>query len=97
MTEFSDDFKVCNQNYELPDSSTSLSTISFIAEATTEAPLKIEDSHKSEGSSILNLSIVAIVTILSVCGIFFTIYCFLRAKQHQPEVEEMMTIKSGDE
>ncbi len=78
MTEFSDDFKVCNQNYELPDSSTSISTISFIAETITEAPLKIDDSHKSEGSSILILSIIAIVTILSVCGIFFMIYCFVR-------------------
>jgi hypothetical protein len=97
MTEFSDDFKVCNQNYELPNSSTSISTRSFIAETTTELPLKIDDSHKSEGSSVLILSIVAIVTILPVCGIFFTIYFFLRAKQHQPEVEEMMTIKSGDE
>jgi hypothetical protein len=96
MTEFSDDFKVCNQN-KLPDSSTSLSTISFIAETTTEAPLKEEDSHKSEGSSVLILSIVAIVTILSICGITFTIYCFLRAKRDQPEVEEMLTIKSGDE
>ncbi len=97
MTEFSDDFKVCNQNYELLYSSTILSTISFIAETTTEAPLKIDDSHKSEGSSILNLSIATIVTILTVCGIFFTIYFFLRAKRDQPEVEEMMTIKSGDE
>jgi hypothetical protein len=97
MTEFSDDFKVCNQNYELPDSSTSISTISFIAETTTKLPLKIDDSHRSEGSSVLILSIAAIVTILSVCGIFFTIYCFVRAKRDQPEVEEMMTIKSGDE
>jgi hypothetical protein len=89
MTEFANDFKVCNQNYELPDSSTSLSTISFIAETTTELPLKEDDLHYSEGSSTLILSIAAIVTILSVCGITFTIYFFLRAKQDHPEVEEM--------
>jgi hypothetical protein len=75
MTEFSDDFKVYNQNYELPDSSTSISTRSIIAETTTELPLKEDDSQDSKGPSILILSIV---TILSVCGIFFTIYFFLR-------------------